>query len=113
MNRTIVIALGSLLLASGAPAESCGGGKDASPDGRIPFTRTGNVTYDKTIRAHNMPRGGAGCRWRVETEPLKGLKKGAKPRVVAKGDGGNAKINIARPDTVKVYLVTNGCGTWR
>jgi hypothetical protein len=108
MHRALIATLASIALATGAPATGCGGGQKASPDGRYLFTRHGKIAYNKTLTTHGAT---AGCRWRIETEPLTGLKKGQKPKVVGSGGIGH-KINVAQPDTVKVYLVTRGCGTW-
>lgn len=109
ITQTIsTVALLALAAAGGCDDTS----KTDTGNGRFLFTDTGVIQFDKTIRAHDMPGRGAACRWRVETEPKRGLASGQSPRIVEHGDGGNAKLKVEKPDTVKVYLVTKGCGRW-
>lgn len=110
----MITQIASIVATIALAAASCGG--DAKPpadSGRLQFTTSGRIQFSKTLSAHDAPSGGAACRWRIETEPNAGLKPGASPKIIKRGDYGNAKIKVAKPDTVKVFLVTKGCGRWR
>lgn len=110
------IGVGATVLLTVLPLAARGcGSEDTSPtadDGRHQFSGTfTKYKFNTTLDAVHGDI--SACRWRIEVEPLAGLKAGEKPRVVQKGDYGNAKIKVEEPDTVKVFLVSSRCGTWQ
>lgn len=107
MIRQAVTVVASIVLAAQGCGGTTGGKEDTSDEVRQQFHRTIYLKFSTTYRAR---KGNMSCRWRIEA-----VKKGddAKPRTVAHGDYGNAKIKVEEPDTVDVYLVYNrACGRW-
>lgn len=83
----------------------------STDDGRHQFRATfSKFKFGVTLKAHHASV--RDCHWWIETEPLAGLDKGEKPRVVEEGGFGRAKIKVEEPRTVKVFLVSKSCGVW-
>lgn len=102
-----VTVVASIVLAAQGCGGPSGGKEDTSDEVRQQFHHKIYLKFGTTYRAH---KGNMSCRWRIES-----VKRNddAKPRTVAHGDYGNAKIKVEEPDTVDVYLVYNrACGRW-
>jgi hypothetical protein len=97
---------------AGCDPKAGGGAEDTRDEIRVQFMGIGVFRFGNTISAF---AGNSACRWRLETEPKKGLAKGEKPKVKGRGDYSTAKITVVKPkpDVVNVYLVYNAaCGVW-
>jgi hypothetical protein len=78
-------------------------------DIKVQFMDFGTFRWNTAISAR---KGKISCRWRVETKP-KNAKDNWVPTIVDSGDYGDAKIKVAKPDKVNVWLVYNkDCGFW-
>jgi hypothetical protein len=96
--------------ACGPTATGSSNTENTADETRVQFMGAGVFRWNTAISAR---KGNTACRWRLETEPKKGLTAGKKPRVVDSGSWGDAKIKVAKPDTVNVFLVYNkACGYW-
>lgn len=78
-------------------------------DGVTQFSDKGRLKFGTTYRAHPTSSQKGRCSWELQTIN----KKTGKVKVVGSGNYGNAKIRVAKPDTVDVFLKSDDCGLWK
>jgi hypothetical protein len=78
-------------------------------DGVTQFSDKGRLKFGITYRAHPSKSQKNRCTWEVQTIN----KDTGRVEVVGKGTYKNAKIRVAKPDTVNVFLKSDDCGLWK
>lgn len=78
-------------------------------DGVTQFSTNGLLKFGKSYTADAVGKKLKDCEWSLKTIN----KNTGKVKVVGSGTYKNAKIRVAKPDTVDVFLKSEDCGLWR